>query len=223
MKFVVRIKTKSKDHMNMARKNQTGLNLRQSLIMSEKKGDSFFAVTDVERFLGIDAGTLQQWVRRWKLVKPVIQDKGRVSKHRFSLENLATLSLLKILIGYQVDLSILGGLISNILYEKLDVREIKVRNGKTKFLLDPEKFNLWKYYKVDPEHHKASGFYLLLSMPLNGREKEIGYSFGDFDEMVALMKRMRKSRREFKDFAGIVVIDLIAIICDLEEKTGLTF
>ena len=223
MKFVVRIKAPSKGLKHMARHNQTGLNLRQSPIMSEKKGDSFFAAKDVERFLRIDAGTLQQWVRRWRLVKPVILDKGRVPKHKFSLENLATLSLLKILIGYQVDLSILGGLISNILYEKLDVREIKVGNGKTKFLLDPEKFNLWKYYRVDPEHHKTSGFYLLLSMPLNGREKDIGYSFGDFDEMVALMKRMRKSRQEFKDFAGIVVIDLIAIICDLEEKTGLTF
>lgn len=191
--------------------------------MSHEVENNLFSTEDVATHLGIQAKTLQQWIKHWKLVKPVIQDEGRGTKHSFSLENLATLSLLKILMGHRIDSFLLANLINNILSDKLDVREIKEKNGKTKFLLNPEKFNLWKYYQVDPVHHMASGFYLLLSMPLNGLEMQIGYTFGDFDEMVALMQRMRKYRQEFKDFAGIIVIDLIAILCDIEEKTGMTF
>lgn len=223
MTLVLKIKTKRLDSNHVAEQIQAELEREQKNEETGSLDGKLFSAKDVEAYLGIDPKTLNLWVKRWRLVRPEIEDGGRGSKRKFSLENMATLSLLKILKGCHLDLPVLGGLINNILNEDLDVSEIKEENGKTKFLLNPEKFNLWTYYRVDPEHLKKSGFYLLLSMPLNGRENEIGYSFGDLEEIVALMQRMRKSRKDFKDFAGIIVIDLIAIISDLEEKSGLTF
>ena len=207
----------------MARKNWAALSLKQQDSRTEVRGNGFFSVKDVERLLGIERKTLQQWVKRWNLVKTNDQDGRKKTKYEFSLDNLVTLSLLTVLDEYRIELPVLGRLINKILREELDVREIKTGDGNTKFLLDPEKFNLWTYYRIDPGHHKESGFYLLLSMPLSGREKEIGYTFGDYEEIVALMNRMRKDRKDFKNFAGIIVIDLVALICDIEEKTGLTF
>lgn len=207
----------------MSKQKMTGLNLRQAARGTGEKANGYFSARDVGQHLGIEAKILDLWVRKWKLIKPAVQDKRRIGRFRFSLENLASLALLRILDGYRVEPSVLSDLIKNILSEKLDVREIKASDGKSRFLLDPEKFNLWMYYRVDPGHHRASGFYLLLLMPLDGREKNIGYTFGDYEEIAALILRMKKNRRDYKDFAGIVVIDLIAIICDLEEKTGKTF
>ena len=211
----------------MKKQKGIGLNLLISTHQPAHEADdqesSLFSAKEVEKHLGIEPKTLHNWMKSWKLVKTDNPGPARGLNSKFSLENLATLSLIKILNECHIEPLVIGGLINNILYEELEVRKIKARDGKTKFFLDPEKFNLWKYYRIDPKQLKKSGFYLLLSMPLNGQKKEIGYTFGDFDEMVELLRRMRNGRKDFKNMAGVVVIDLIAIIYDIEEKTGAMF
>jgi len=187
-----------------------------------------FAAKDVTRIIGIDSNKLFHWVQTKGLLKPTVQGFGRGKSNYFSLEDLATLSLIKILYDYKIDLWEIKSLLGQVLSPNPKIVSTVKIEDHTLFFYDDdgevipapgvEPINVWQIYKKGKNIFDKEGLVLTIENPLDKREH---ISF------IGL-----KTRKTFDLPFGYAVkppiisclaIDIISIVRNIEEKTGLRF
>jgi len=80
--------------------------------------------------------------------------------------------------------------------------------------------NVWQVYKKKKKLFDERGLVLLVRQPKDEKKREIIISIGTRKPDLFPEEEEEETKRTM---IGLVVIDLISIIKDLEEKTGLTF
>lgn len=178
--------------------------------MNNELGHRLFTAKDINRILGINAKTLYHWVQTRNLMTPKIVGVGRGAKHKYSLENLATLSLIQVL--------------NNLRMELFGVKLLSVLLASPK---NKSESLLWNTYKNRREDWKKNGFFLSFGIPLKEKEESLIFNIGMRKEHKDMMERFKKKRSDQQKkfilgpLAGIIHIDLLVIIKNLEKETGL--
>lgn len=203
----------------------------------------FFTAKDIDTYLGISSNQLFHWVQNKGLIKPAVRGIGRGRSNLFTLEDLATLSLIKLLTNNLIDLwgikEILEAAVSSNpkIISKAELNPKKIVGNKeiqcdTIFLFDEEEIipaddlgslvpiNVWQAYKKEKKLFDEHGFVLLVRKPKDISKKEIIISVGT--RKIDLFPEEEEEETKLT-MPIIFVIDLLAIIKDLEEKTGLGF
>lgn len=194
-------------------------------------GDSssvLFTAKDIERILGINANTLYHWIQDRGLMKPAIEGYGRGRVHKFSLENLATLTLIKVLNNHRIDLLEIKDILKFIVNQK--AKKV-IRVGVDKqfdrvWFVDKRgnpmlgNVNIWQAYKTEKELLDKVGLILTIHMPMD-REKQKPLLL-IFPYRASLFKT--KMWIKFNPrYVSCLAVNLIEIIKKLEKKTGLEF
>jgi hypothetical protein len=73
--------------------------------MSDNMSHKLYTAKDIQRYLGVDSNTLYHWVQTKGIISPEEEGIGRGKAQKFSLENLASIYLAKVLYNYGVELA----------------------------------------------------------------------------------------------------------------------
>ena len=212
--------------------------------MANKLSYNLFTAKHIKKYLGIDKNKLFYWIQTKELLKPTVVGIGRGKNNYFTLENLATLSLIKILDDYGTELWLIKEILEAVvssnpqIISKVELSPEKIIGDKkiqcdTLFFYDQEgemipaddlypllPINIWQAYKKEKELFDEHGFILLVRRSKNKRKREIIISART--RKIDLFPEEEEEETKLT-MPIIFVIDLLAIIKDLEEKTGLGF
>ena len=183
--------------------------------MTSNTSDKLFTAKDIEKYIGINANTLYHWVQVRGFIKPAIEGYGRGKAHKFDMDNLATLLLTKVLLqSWKIELRSLGSL-----YELI----ISADKGET---------NIWRKYKKKPKEHRKNGYYMIAYLDSIGTGKVGIGSYHQLERKIYLMRKggegrvigplKNGERIRFKTL-GLIVIDLIGVIEEIEQRVGVEF
>jgi hypothetical protein len=200
--------------------------------MDGDTSDKLYTAKDIEKHLGINANTLYHWVQVRRLIKPVVEGRGRGKAHKFDVENMATLLLTKILYGYPIELSHLV-----YIYQKIiDPKFFTTGKDRLKDYWGPGAINIWRIYKSNPTKHKKDGFYVAIILELGADLKKTmkldGSGIGktiEIDDLkgikktLDLIKEGKINGKRAEMLVSIIAIDLIAIIRNVERILGIEF
>lgn len=180
---------------------------------------------DVKRILGVKPEEVHLWSRTWGLFEPAIRGKAH-GKNRYSLENLMQIALIKELLQWGMGLAA----IQAILY-----RAVYAADGDGPYFYGPKKqraHSIWKYIGATRERFEREGCVFVLDKnPVGARKlfgNKRGGEIGIFPQ-IALLKQSLSSLWSFcfdgdgnttRNFVGVLMIDLMNIIHDVEIATG---
>lgn len=166
---------------------------------------------DVKRILGVKPEEIYLWSRTWGLFEPAIRGKAH-GKNRYSLENLMQIALIKELLQWQIGLAA--------------IQRILPAGGEQR---DP---SIWRHIGASRERFEREGCVFALHKSLVGPR----YLFGNITAadagILPQIISLKWALDDFKsfcfggdgntplNFGGILMIDLMKIIYDVESATG---
>ena len=126
----------------------------------------------VKEFLGIDKNQLFHWLKTKTLMRPILLGEGRGRRTKFSIDDLLTLSLIKEINDFGIELNTLKKIMACL--EHVEFPIIQKHLKKPQF-----KGSIWDYYRSDRDYFKRLGYSLEISRGMRRKEikelKEIGF------------------------------------------------
>lgn len=169
----------------------------------------YFESRHIQEFLGIDKNQLFHWVQTKRLIEPAKVGKGRGGRSQFSFANLLDLALIKELSEFGVELNALKMIIEGkaivIVQDKDNPKKGVITKGRSTCEIFKEKRE--KYEKVN----------LYLSIYL--KDKSYHYHYWSGQEGGSLIEESVIPENNWLPKTTLT-INIVNLILDLEEKTG---
>jgi len=205
------------------------MNYKKGHGLNRLKSSKLYTAKDINKYLEIKNKTLYHWVQNKRLLKPKIEGIGRGKKNKFTLENLATLYLIKVLNNYRIDLwairdilkRISSPFLEEIIRPLFERKRIIIESKFNEKKHSKRKVNLWTAYKKGKKLFQKEGLFLIVSMSLE--EKKVFYIIDDLIGAKKRLELMAKDKEGYEYLASMIFIDVVSIIKDLERKTGEEF
>jgi len=130
----------------------------------------------VKEFLGIDKNQLFHWLKTKTLMRPILLGEGRGRRTKFSIDDLLTLSLIKEINDFGIELNTLKKIMAcleHVEFPNYALNEA-MKNDPfiQKHLKKPHvKGSIWDYYRSDRDYFRRLGYSLEISRGI--RRKEI--------------------------------------------------
>lgn len=129
----------------------------------------------IKEFLGINKNQLFHWIQTKKLLRPIVLGEGRGGRTKFSIDNILTLALIKIINGYGIELNNLKkimGCLEKTDFPVFNLNELLKNSPTIKRLVEGPNFkgSVWDYYRADREFFKKHGYTLEIGQGLKHRE-----------------------------------------------------
>ncbi|MBU1291276.1 helix-turn-helix domain-containing protein, partial [bacterium] len=188
--------------------------------MNHEASHKLYTAKDINNLLGINANTLYHWVQTRGLLKPFIVGEGRGRSHYFSVENLVTLSLIKSLYNLGIDLKDIKILIGYAFPSyAVDIVKVKYsqKTGAYSFIdkqgkdIVPEldgDINIWQVLKGNREVFEKNSLFFIIQKSMKGT---MNVYFSPFPKSI--------EQGGPNKYVTTILIDLITVIKDIEEKT----
>ena len=160
---------------------------------------------DIKKYLGITPGQLFHWGRTWGLINPSIKAEGRQGKDKYSFEDLLSLSLIKELLSFGIDLKTIKEILKGV--------NVLFKGKKT----------IWEEFKENRSIYEKKGCVLIIDREdVDLKKEKFIYFFTTADEALSQISEDIK----FLYYGGtkakkaILIINIYSIVGLLEEKTG---
>ena len=138
----------------------------------------------VKEFLGINKNQLFHWLKTKRLMRPILLGEGRGGRTKFSIDDLLTLSLIKEINEFGIELNTLKKIMACL--EHVEFPNYALNEGMKndpfiqKHLKKPQvKGSIWDYYRSDRDYFRRLGYSLEISRGMKRKEikelKEIGW------------------------------------------------
>jgi len=197
-----------------------------------KPNKKLYTAKDIKKYLGIRSNTLYHWTQTKRLFKPKVEEFGRGRVNKYSLENLATLSLVKVLNSHNIELYAIRDILNRILsphFVKVahDLsskrKRIIIKSPKEVKKLAGKELDTWSLYRENKKICQKHGLFLVVSSFITEKEKAVVYIIDDLIGAKNRLESMAKDKGDYKDYTSMIFVDLVSIIKDLEEITGEEF
>jgi len=177
----------------------------------------WFVAKDVNELLGVKPGLLFYWQRTWNILKPAIKAKDGSRKDKYSFSNLLDIALINELNQFGLD--------SNRI-EKILGPYSEIKNSP-----DKKRRKIWNYFKKNRTSEKdwdsENGEYVIPGFDNAGCLLLIFKHDGKYiahintnSKILEFIQDFNLDKSRYKDSRSILIIDLLKIVRDLEEKTG---
>jgi len=179
----------------------------------------WYMAKDIMNLLGVSSGQLFHWGRTWGLIKPDVKARGRAFKDKYSFRNLLDIALIK-------ELNDLG-------FEPSKIKEIMAPFRKGPWMKKGMKGTILDYYKAGREDseeyideketwepypgYDKDALYILIEKKADG-DYSLGLP-GNIKHIFGLVANSMKILQSDAPKTNII-INLSAIVKELEEKTG---
>jgi DNA-binding transcriptional MerR regulator len=200
--------------------------------MNDEINRRYFMAKDIKAVLGITPGQLFHWGKTWKLVSPEIRAEGRQGKDKYSFKGLLTLSLIKELSDLGLDLGMIRRFLESHdkgkdIFEEIKERSALDRKKYKYFLLISEiSESSWRLpTEVSKEMRDVMGSENITPITNEKILEKLGIVKGRFKPILLSILTLKTGElRYVKDLLlaskKMVVVNLSAIISELESKTG---
>jgi DNA-binding transcriptional MerR regulator len=215
-------------------------------MITDDAGHQYYTAKDIEKYLGINAKTLYHWVQTRRLLKPSVQVHGRGRSNLFSLDDLATLSLIQALTNLGMELGAIDFLISRLTDPKPSNLEKwpfpplpapkdrspdhllygMVFAGRNRRFVSV-RANLWHMYKDKRKTLRRDGYNLFFAISSTAKidQGAVSSFLADNKRIMQLIDwhKSEFNRLGLPEITSFHIIDLLAIIRNLEKVTEKTF
>ncbi len=199
------------------------------IVQSMKIETDLYTATDIERLLGINATRLYHWVQTKRLLKPEIEGIGRGKSNEFNIDHLATLSLIKLLTDFRLDLSTIKWtlgmafsqepmFVKKIVRGNNDSLDFYGEKGEHILAYGVDPVSTWQIYKVDRPLFISRGLVLKMDLSFNPSDKEHVLYINIVPKGVSVFEGVSDP-----PVVSCLLVDLIMVIRDIEKRTGRDF
>ena len=112
----------------------------------------------VRQFLGIDKNQLFHWTQTKKLMRPILLGEGRGGRTKFSIDDLLTLSLIKKINDFGIELNTLKKIMAC-----LENAKFLTYDSQKKLKTAQFKGTIWDYYRIYRDLFRKHGYSLEIS------------------------------------------------------------
>ncbi|MHA1342327.1 MAG: MerR family transcriptional regulator [Promethearchaeota archaeon] len=170
---------------------------------------------DIKRLLGIEKNQLSYLVLTG-IIEPNERVRGRGKVHKFSLENLFQLLLVKRLLEFGIELNFIKTILNCPPKESWKSGINNDPNLSKEYKEFAKNPNVLNFYKLDREYYKKNGLVLII-LKSNNKFNYIYFSGQAASNYIKKMIDPKETRITNND---ALIIDIIKIIEELENKTG---
>jgi len=211
--------------------------------MTDNLSHKMFTAKDIEKFFGINANTLFYWVQTRRLVTPAVVGQGRGKRNRFSMDELASLYLIKVLIESGFDIAFIESQLKRIVQPRTTRRvERFITIDELTGMIFPNKptssvvtffgggadvfpeFNIWEFYKDRRKESHEDGLLLFVTRTVFEKERYFMDCLTDMKGYQMLMEMFNKpSEKGIRVADGLVnynAINIVTVINHVERVTG---
>lgn len=185
--------------------------------MNNDLSRKWYMAKDIKNILGISSGQLFHWGQTWGLIKPKIKAKGRAFKDKYLFINLLDIALIK------------------------ELNEMGFEPSKIKYILKPFEHpdapkkwrgSIWNFFKDGREDREEYFEETGKTETIHGYDKagclilmsksKRKYSLDTIDTNNVILGFMKHRLKDMKMDVptSSIIINLLKIVRELEEKTG---
>jgi DNA-binding transcriptional MerR regulator len=157
----------------------------------------------VKEFLGINKNQLFHWIQTKKLMRPAVMGEGRGRRTQFSLDDLLTLTLIKSVYDFGIELNTikkLMGSLENVEFPIYTFNELMKNVPFIQPYVKKRVFrgSIWDYYRADREHFNKVGYSLEISRGLRRTKLKDAFLRGDDGKLKKAETKEERERLKIK-------------------------
>ncbi len=184
--------------------------------MNNDLNGKWYTAKDIKNILGISSGQLFHWGQTWGLIKPEVKGGGRAYKNKYSFMNLLDIALIKELNEMGFEPSKIKDILKP--YDHPDFP--KEQRDRIWNSLKAEREDKEEYFEETGKRKKFPGYDKAGCLILIGKEKE-GYAMYFIGRNEQVLDILQQTVEKEKDAPkSFIIIDLLKIVREVEEKTG---